>query len=591
MADFKRLDKMEQFKVTNAVQKAANLALVSEDDRSKILADQLTKDNVPRELTKLATDAFNRRISVVTLGKRTDADKAEDFPLADFNKVASLRGCNQDGVTKTASLHSSQYVFNIQKPTMVKTAGAPVKREMPDISIQQYMKKVQSLLDIAASQLEQDIRNINKQQDHLQHILTKSAQMLAKDTKTSKILSTVYGDTYTNLYKNRLPAEALEKHASYAILPKSIAVQLTEKAIHQSDLVHLKKDMLMLKKAKISRMAEAAQELQSFVSKGILSGMIKNAAGRYSLMKDIAGNVVSAPIMAAINTGAGALSQADRTLAALNEYNSKQFSISPSDVISPRLINQQLLQSKKQRVIDMLANPDFAKYRAEEIEKAVQDSLQDNKALLSSGNRGYLKSDVATRLLSDNRTNKADQAATAKLMKDVTETQKLRQQSAPERAVERLTSVDGGGNKLLGEALGLRESISQAKDAKPLFVNDLSGRWDQISQQAKQYAKQHMLERQKQMTEKIKDLAGYAQARKAAINSMALSNLKSNRQIQRQLAAQGINWKKLDTIDKLTVGQKLRLLQATEDYFQKLTPDSKEKLLSIPTESKKKKGK
>lgn len=591
MADFKRLDKMEQFKVTNAVQKAANLALVSEDDRSKILADQLAKDNVPRELTKLATDAFNRRISVVTLGKRTDADKAQDFPLADFNKVASLRGCNQDGVTKTASLHSSQYVFNIQKPTMVKTAGAPVKREMPDISIQQYMKKVQSLLDIAASQLEQDIRNINKQQDHLQHILTKSAQVLAKDTKTSKILSTVYGDTYTNLYKNRLPAEALEKHASYAILPKSIAVQLTEKAIHQSDLVQLKKDMLMLKKSKISRMAEAAQELQSFVSKGILSGMIKNAAGKYSLMKDIAGNIVSAPIMSAINAGAGALTQTDKSIRQLSQYINQPFSAAPADYISPKLINSDLYEDKRQRLIDMLANPDFAKYRAQEIEKAVQDSLQDQKALLSSGNRGYLKSDVATRLLSDNRTNKADQAATAKLLKDVAESSKILRQSAPVEKVKALKQKQGGGNKLMG-VLSLDESISKAKsDAKPLFVANVGKDIEDISEDMKGKAKQHMANRLKEHSQKMKDLQGYMQARRAALNAMAISNLKVNTDLQKQLRANGVNWKDIKDINQLTAGQQIRLSKGFNRYFQNLSPQQQADLLKVHANGGKKKGK
>lgn len=52
-------------------------------------------------------------------------------------------------------------------------------------------------------------------------MVKRASEMLSADTKTSKLLSTVYGDTYTKLFTGKVSDEALKKHAAYAILPKS----------------------------------------------------------------------------------------------------------------------------------------------------------------------------------------------------------------------------------------------------------------------------------------------------------------------------------------------------------------------------------
>ena len=59
---------------------------------------------------------------MITIGKRGEDTKADDFPLADFNKVASLRGCETD-MKKSASVQAP-FVFTVQKaPEMKKTAS------------------------------------------------------------------------------------------------------------------------------------------------------------------------------------------------------------------------------------------------------------------------------------------------------------------------------------------------------------------------------------------------------------------------------------------------------------------------------------
>ena len=143
MEDLKKMDGLTEFQLTNAIEKAASLALASDRDRSEILAEQLTKDNVPKHLTKTATQAFNRRISVVTIGKRKDDTKADDFPLADFNKVASIRGC-EEGLAKAASFKAQPFVFEVHKAEMKKAASAPVVPEKPlkDITPLQVLEKI-----------------------------------------------------------------------------------------------------------------------------------------------------------------------------------------------------------------------------------------------------------------------------------------------------------------------------------------------------------------------------------------------------------------------------------------------------------------
>ena len=147
----------------------------------------------------------------------------------------------------------------------------------------------------------------------------------------------------------------------------------------------------------------------------------KEAVGAgYTMMKDIAANAVSVPVNALLAGTKGAVGQAEDLLGRSAPFLSPEKGYDPMDAVSLELLSKDRYQDKRMRLIDMLSNPDFAQYPAGEIEKAVEDTIATNQDMASPRNREYLKAEVASRLLAGNRTNKADLAATADILKKVT---------------------------------------------------------------------------------------------------------------------------------------------------------------------------
>ena len=480
MEDLKKMDNLTQFRLTNDIEKAASIALASEQDRSEILAKQLTTDNIPKYLDKTATQAYNRRISVATIGRRKEEDKADDFPLADFNKVAALRG-HEEGLAKAASVEHTPFVFQIHKPEMKKVASAPViQKPLKDITPLEVIDKIQNYLQKEAAAFENQQYEYLKEDEQLRSMVKRAAEMLSADTKTSKLLSTVYGDTYTKLFTGKISEEALKKHASYAILPKSPLVQYVQKTIKQSDVVDVKHDLLILKAASLKRIAKETDEIQEKLKKLALS---KEAAGAgYTMLKDIAANAVSVPVNALIAGTKGAVGQSEDLLRSSAPFLNSDKSYSPGEAVPLSLLSKDRYQDKRMRLIDMLSNPDFAQYPAAEIEKAVEDTIATNQDMASPKMREYLKAEVGSRLLAGNRTNKADLAATADILKKITEAEKNRKEMTPEAvAASQRESSTGGNNLVLPELKSKLDKI----DVSKLQVKDIGSDFDKLLDQIK----------------------------------------------------------------------------------------------------------
>ena len=185
MEELKKLDSLTEFQLTNAIEKAASVALASEDDRSEILAKQLAEDNIPKHLDKVATQAFNRRISVVTIGKRGEDTKADDFPLADFNKVASLR--DHEEMQKAASVNAP-FVFKIEKAEQKKVASY----KAPEVPVKQYtpsevLQKIESFMTKEAAAFQDRMADLMKEEAQLESMVKRASEMLSNNVKTGKL--------------------------------------------------------------------------------------------------------------------------------------------------------------------------------------------------------------------------------------------------------------------------------------------------------------------------------------------------------------------------------------------------------------------
>lgn len=88
--------------LTRAIEKAATLATVNDSlDRNELLAKQLLSEGVDSRFAKVASAAFNKRITVLTFQKTADEHRSEPFALTDDVKVFELMG--GEAQTKTAS--------------------------------------------------------------------------------------------------------------------------------------------------------------------------------------------------------------------------------------------------------------------------------------------------------------------------------------------------------------------------------------------------------------------------------------------------------------------------------------------------------
>lgn len=482
MADLKRLDSLTEYQLTNAIQKAASKALASQDDRSEILAKQLTEDNIPKHLTKTATQAFNRRISVITIGKRGEDTKADDFPLADFNKVASLRGCDMEEMKKKASLQTP-FVFKIEKPAMKKAASVAPAEEPVYNSPDKVMKKFESYMAKEQTEFLDRQIELSKEMEQLERMVKKASEMIDKDIRVSRQLATIYGDTYQQLFSGKVNPEALKKSAAYAVLPKSPLTEYVQKTIEQADVVSAKTDLLMLKKASVERVLKEMSYIEPKLKEVQLD---KKAAAGYTMLKDIAANSVSVPINALLAGAKGAAGKTEEVLAGAAPFLNPEKSVSPDEILSLELLSNDRYQDKRMRLIDMLSNPDFSDYPVRQIEKAVEDTIATNPNMASPRYREYLKSEVAARLLAGNRTNRADQAAVADILKKVTESDKnLAEQSAEKEVSELAEKRYGGDSKSIVKLLPTLSKELDKTVGSSLFAADLGADMDQLVNEIK----------------------------------------------------------------------------------------------------------
>lgn len=521
MEKVKRLDSFAQMKLTQSIQKAASKALSSNQDRSQILATQLDKDGIPKQFTKTASAAFNRRIAVVTLGKRNEQTKADDFPLADFNKVAQLRGC-QD-MTKKASVTSGDFIFTVEKPVMQKTASViPFRQPVKELSIQQVMNKLASFIQRQTLKFEEDLHKLAAEKNILQSMLKKASNMLAKDQKTAQQLATVYGDTYTSLFTDKVPQKCLKKYAAYTILPKTLTVQYVQNTIKQSDSVKLRTNVLLAKQAYLKEVASEAAELDKAFHQAQMKGLVKKADG-YSFAKDILANMVSVPLTTAGRAAQGAVNITQDQVQRVAQLLSKSYAVSPSSAITGPLMNADRYDDKVMRLTDMLADEDLASYRAQDIEQVVQDVLIQHPEFVSPRFKQHLKTAVKNRLLAGGKVDAATQAAQATTLKSLSDADLKRSQRSQEKRVAQLKDKQTSEKSVLDIVPDLSSIANILGQGKIVDTSNSFNSWMQSIRASRQKDQQI----KEKMSAGITDsLRAHQQARDKLLRGRMLSALR-----------------------------------------------------------------
>ena len=120
--DDNRVTPMEERALTNAIERAATVASINKDlDRNQLLVNQLKKASIDPKFAKTASQAFNKRLTVLTFQKTADEHKADSFQLTDADTVYNMLAGETPVIEKAASFKLS--VENTFDTVMDKAAS------------------------------------------------------------------------------------------------------------------------------------------------------------------------------------------------------------------------------------------------------------------------------------------------------------------------------------------------------------------------------------------------------------------------------------------------------------------------------------
>ena len=582
MADPKQIDSLTQLKLTKAIQKAASVALVSDKDRSQIIADQLDKDSVPKSLTKIATQAFNRRIAVATIGSRPDQEKAEDFPLADIDKVASLRGVQY--MQKAASVSQAPFSFVLHTPqpaAMKKVASA--QKEFPRMSWEQLQTKIQNYLQKQAAYINSYNLQLMSDQGDTQQLVKKASQQLQSDPKSNQLLYNVYTDAFQAVFPEL--SQGMRKTSSYTILPDNQCVQTAERAIVQSAVLQDKKDHFVKVAKELQKVVQSANKVQQAIYDGVLH---KKADG-YTLVKDIAGNAIAAPVIAGLGFGTGVASQTADTLRdAATAMFSKDYAVKPSSVLTDKLINTDRYDDIKMALIKMLSNKNFKAYKAKDIAKATLSQIANNTNFQSPKYNKALTAFVGNNLVNQGKQNLASLAAQANVLKSLSQASKANEDTNILNKMKTLSDVKARQDIDLPTFSAVEDAAANAKGLSlPYqFGKDLD-QWKEQRIKDQQAVLDNMEKADRKQAEQMKTQAQKLKARVQNAKLMLLrQGLKHKASPYRDVLRRGRQLKDVDDVKDLYADQMAAALDTASAYFARKSPQQQQKLMALAQASK-----
>lgn len=561
MNDLNKIDQHTQFKLTNTIQKAATLAVASQRNPNEILAEQLKKSDIPKQLTKVATQAFNRRLSITKLAASKDDIKAQDFPLADVQRVQQLVGVSK--IKKQASLNQAPFVFKITNKNMLKTASSDTQTEKEQqITIQQGLHKIQKYIDQSTITINNLRYQLQSDQVSLHNLVKKASEYLQRDRILSRQLSTIYGKAYTKLF-SELPQPYLEKYASYSILKKTAATQLVQKAIKLFDVVQVKRLKLNKLANQLNDYCQKASAIQNQIKQQRINGLLKLSSG-WSFGKQILANTVLNPSAVIYNASKDSAQFAASLGADLQDLASTQVVVSPQSALTAQLLAQDKYSDAKQALTLALAHPSTRNYKTRQIQRAVNDVLIQFPHYRSPRYAQHFLVAVKDRLAKGGQQNLAGMAAGAQLAKATSQADQTQRKARAIQAVKILSDQTSGRKTNVLRAI--KNRLAEAKKLDYLYSDkDIMESFAQgvkqnivqpIIQQSQQYMnRQNMIQQLKAMSQAQRQQ--YQQKYKKAVQAYLRNSISSQkpkggskkRKASKQQGHYGVAFNRLNNAD------------------------------------------
>lgn len=421
--------------LTRAIEKAATIATVNDSlDRNELLANQLKAEGVDCRFAKVASAAFNKRITVLTFQKTADEHRAEPFALTDDSKVYELMGGETQ--TKTASATTPAFRIGIWTASapMNKTAsayrGKPCYEDTVDCDT--FKEHIESVIEKHSAEFSKLAGLYESLQSKVKCDAEDIASYFQKDACRSFEFTTavnVYGDAFENVMKDYLPESVSFAKTAFAVKPGTAVFRKIDTLIKEAAALKDLEDFICYYGKGLAEFSKTASALGNFMAKAAFHGLLKEAGlGAINTVGNIA-------LRSALTAGLNAKDNVHDVLSstgksfnigmqnALNMYNAGNvIGMAPNDVLDAEFLIKDRFRDRLMGWSDMSADPQFAMYPAEQVFAATQKAMDTDSSLERPDRREVLRTTVGQLLAQNNRFSTADVAALSTTLKNLTGT-------------------------------------------------------------------------------------------------------------------------------------------------------------------------
>ena len=469
-----RISYDDERKLTNAIESAATLA--SNDparDVNEVLSGQLKQAGVDARFAKVASSAFNKRLTVLTFKKTADDHKADPFDLADADKVTELM--TGESLEKAASVETPFEIRVTDAPAMQKAASAEKpRRELYEDTIQyeSLVRHIESVMEKNAAALEDRMRDLSNLRQKVENLSADLADYFMKNASASFEFDTLvnaFGDRWKDAIGHKLPEKTeYNRTAPGAILPDQPIYKKASELVDSHETTKNLASALEYYGEGLTQFCKAASDLGELIKKLEL-GLNKEAASGLDITKEYLTELGMLP-GAAFTAGAGA---ADNLVRGVSGTAGNAFSnayalyqagnaahMAPHEILDAEFLTKDRYRDRLLGWSDMTADPQFAMYPAEQVFLATQKAMDMDTTLERPDKREVLRSYVAQLLAQNNRMSTADIAALAQTLRGLS--------AADEHGAQQmaLATVKGMEEKKAPEMPTLSAVITGARDIK-----------------------------------------------------------------------------------------------------------------------------
>lgn len=452
-----KMSSTDERRLTNAIESAALLA--SNDtsrDRNQLLADALKQEGVDTRFAKVASCAFNKRVTVLTFKKTADEHKADPFELTDGDKVLELM--TGESLEKAASVEAPfEIKVNVTTPAMQKAASADIPSRKPYEDTVHYDQLVRHIENVMTKQsaaiynVLQNQRDAEKECNDLGKELADHFEKSASGSYEFTTLVNAYGDRFKNAIQDKLPEDTdWTASAESAYLADTTLNKKAARMVQMYEASESLKRVLDMYGAGLTEFCKSASELGSQIQK-LEIGLQKKALRASDLASGAAESGVelaTLPVAAAH----GVIGAGDKLIGGVSNAAGNAFGnayalyqagnaahMAPGEILDAEFLTKDRYRDRLLGWSDMTADPQFAMYPAEQVFLATQKAMDMDTTLERPDRRELLRSYVAQLLSQNNRLSTADLAAFA-------------------ATLDKFTKADGHGAAQLGaEAVGKLE--------------------------------------------------------------------------------------------------------------------------------------